>query len=46
MGLAIARTFGSRGFDVSLLARTPGKLDDLVARLAEEGSRPPPSPPT
>ncbi|NEB04291.1 SDR family NAD(P)-dependent oxidoreductase [Streptomyces sp. SID13726] len=37
MGLAIARTFGSRGFDVALLARTPEKLDDLVALLGKEG---------
>ncbi|MGW3725034.1 SDR family NAD(P)-dependent oxidoreductase [Streptomyces sp. NPDC000851] len=37
MGLAIARTFGSRGFDVALLARTPERLDDLVARLGKEG---------
>ncbi|MGW0819588.1 SDR family NAD(P)-dependent oxidoreductase [Streptomyces viridiviolaceus] len=37
MGLAIARTFGSRGFDVALLARSPQKLDDLVARLGTEG---------
>ncbi|MDT0346224.1 SDR family NAD(P)-dependent oxidoreductase [Streptomyces litchfieldiae] len=37
MGLAIARTFGARGFDVALLARTPRKLDDLVARLGQEG---------
>ncbi|MER7689800.1 SDR family NAD(P)-dependent oxidoreductase [Streptomyces sp. NPDC097610] len=37
MGLAIARTFGTRGFDVALLARTPQKLDDLVAQLGQEG---------
>ncbi|MEU5274804.1 SDR family NAD(P)-dependent oxidoreductase [Streptomyces asoensis] len=37
MGLAIARTFGARGFDVALLARTPEKLDDLVALLGKEG---------
>ncbi|WP_409474103.1 SDR family NAD(P)-dependent oxidoreductase [Streptomyces sp. HC307] len=37
MGLAIARTFGARGFDVALLARTPKKLDDLVDQLASEG---------
>ncbi|MGW1229585.1 SDR family NAD(P)-dependent oxidoreductase [Streptomyces sp. NPDC001515] len=37
MGLAIARTFGSRGFDVALVARDRGKLDDLVGRLAAEG---------
>ncbi|MGW3690432.1 SDR family NAD(P)-dependent oxidoreductase [Streptomyces sp. NPDC005125] len=37
MGLAIARTFGARGFNVALLARTPKKLDDLVAQLETEG---------
>ncbi|MGV9288181.1 SDR family NAD(P)-dependent oxidoreductase [Streptomyces sp. NPDC003719] len=37
MGLAIARTFGSRGFDVALIARDRDKLDDLVARLDAEG---------
>ncbi|GAA3820941.1 SDR family oxidoreductase [Streptomyces phyllanthi] len=37
MGLAIARRFGSEGFDVALLARSRDKLDDLVAQLADEG---------
>ncbi|QYN34030.1 SDR family NAD(P)-dependent oxidoreductase [Pseudonocardia sp. DSM 110487] len=37
MGLAIARTFGSHGFDVALIARNRTKLDDLVARLAADG---------
>ncbi|MER5185638.1 SDR family NAD(P)-dependent oxidoreductase [Streptomyces sp. NPDC002896] len=37
MGLAIARTFGSRGFDVALIARTKHKLDTLVEQLAAEG---------
>ncbi|MFI8252393.1 SDR family NAD(P)-dependent oxidoreductase [Streptomyces filamentosus] len=37
MGLAIARVFGSHGFDVALLARNRDKLDDLVGRLAAEG---------
>ncbi|WP_018636382.1 SDR family NAD(P)-dependent oxidoreductase [Parafrankia elaeagni] len=37
MGLAIARTFGARGFDVALIARTPAKLETLVAQLGEEG---------
>lgn len=37
MGLAIARTFGSHGFDVALIARTPDKLDVLVEQLGEEG---------
>lgn len=33
MGLAIARTFGARGFDVALIARDRVKLDALVAEL-------------
>ncbi|TDD87161.1 SDR family NAD(P)-dependent oxidoreductase [Actinomadura darangshiensis] len=37
MGLAIARTFGSRGFDVALIARTKEKLETLVDRLGREG---------
>ncbi|WNI28242.1 SDR family NAD(P)-dependent oxidoreductase [Streptomyces sp. ITFR-6] len=37
MGLAIARTFGSRGFDVALIARTKGKLDALTDQLRQEG---------
>ncbi|MEU1194528.1 SDR family NAD(P)-dependent oxidoreductase [Streptomyces sp. NPDC005859] len=37
MGLAIARTFGSRGFDVALISRTKEKLQTLVGRLAQEG---------
>lgn len=37
MGLAIARTFGSRGFDVALLARSQANLDIRVATLAAEG---------
>ncbi|MFJ2647682.1 SDR family NAD(P)-dependent oxidoreductase [Streptomyces sp. NPDC087420] len=37
MGLAIARTFGSRGFDVALIARGKGKLDALAERLGGEG---------
>ncbi|MBZ9643624.1 SDR family oxidoreductase [Streptomyces sp. PSKA30] len=37
MGLAIARTFGSRGFDVALIARTKEKLQTLVDRLGREG---------
>ncbi|MGW2651452.1 SDR family NAD(P)-dependent oxidoreductase [Streptomyces sp. NPDC001393] len=36
MGLAIARTFGSRGFDVALIARTKEKLETLVAELGQE----------
>ncbi|MDX2604256.1 SDR family NAD(P)-dependent oxidoreductase [Streptomyces caniscabiei] len=37
MGLAIARTFGSRGFDVALISRTKEKLQTLVGRLGQEG---------
>ena len=37
MGLAIARTFGSRGFDVALIARNPAKLDGLVTELTADG---------
>ncbi|GAA5210769.1 SDR family oxidoreductase [Streptomyces thinghirensis] len=37
MGLAIARTFGGRGFDVALVARTKEKLQTLVDQLAHEG---------
>ncbi|MFI8794046.1 SDR family NAD(P)-dependent oxidoreductase [Streptomyces sp. NPDC055105] len=37
MGLAIARTFGSRGFDVALIARNRDKLNDLAGRLDAEG---------
>ena len=37
MGLAIARTFGSRGFDVALIARTKEKLDTLVDQLGQDG---------
>ncbi|MFD7864184.1 SDR family NAD(P)-dependent oxidoreductase [Streptomyces sp. NPDC057682] len=37
MGLAIARAFGSRGFDVALVARNRATLDALVGRLGAEG---------
>jgi NAD(P)-dependent dehydrogenase (short-subunit alcohol dehydrogenase family) len=37
MGLAIARTFGSRGFDVALIARTKEKLETLVDQLGQDG---------
>jgi NADP-dependent 3-hydroxy acid dehydrogenase YdfG len=37
MGLAIARTFGSKGFDVALIARNRANLDDLVAQLGADG---------
>lgn len=37
LGLAIARTFGSQGFDVALISRNPDKLDALVGKLTAEG---------
>ncbi|WP_330262796.1 SDR family NAD(P)-dependent oxidoreductase [Streptomyces griseorubiginosus] len=37
LGLAIARTFGSQGYDVALIARNRGNLDALVAKLTGEG---------
>jgi NADP-dependent 3-hydroxy acid dehydrogenase YdfG len=37
LGLAIARTFGTQGFDVALIARNRTKLDDLVGKLAADG---------
>ncbi|KKD03147.1 SDR family NAD(P)-dependent oxidoreductase [Streptomyces sp. WM6386] len=36
MGLAIARTFGSRGFDVALISRTKEMLQTLVDQLGQE----------
>ncbi|MEV0222449.1 SDR family NAD(P)-dependent oxidoreductase [Streptomyces sp. NPDC050704] len=37
LGLAIARTFGTRGFDVALISRNRDKLDGLVDTLTAEG---------
>ena len=37
MGLSIARTFGSRGFDVALLSRSQDNLDAHGAALAADG---------
>ncbi|QMV12176.1 SDR family NAD(P)-dependent oxidoreductase [Streptomyces lincolnensis] len=37
LGLAIARTFGSQGFDVALISRNRDKLDGLVTTLTAEG---------
>jgi NAD(P)-dependent dehydrogenase (short-subunit alcohol dehydrogenase family) len=37
LGLAIARTFGSRGFEVALISRSREKLESLVAQLAQDG---------
>lgn len=37
MGLAIARTFGSHGFDVALLSRNQANLDTHASALAADG---------
>ncbi|MFD7608122.1 SDR family NAD(P)-dependent oxidoreductase [Streptomyces mirabilis] len=37
LGLAIARTFGSQGFNVALISRNREKLDGFVDTLAAEG---------
>ncbi|KAA6462095.1 SDR family NAD(P)-dependent oxidoreductase [Acidobacteria bacterium AB60] len=37
MGLAIARIFGGRGFQVALLSRTPAKQEALITALGREG---------
>ncbi|MFJ9623818.1 SDR family NAD(P)-dependent oxidoreductase [Streptomyces sp. NPDC101181] len=37
LGLSIAKVFGGHGFDVALVSRSKGKLDTLVAELAESG---------
>ncbi|WP_340685249.1 SDR family NAD(P)-dependent oxidoreductase [Amycolatopsis coloradensis] len=37
LGMGVARTFGSRGFRVGLIARTKDRLDSLVSELAEGG---------
>ncbi|WP_410611152.1 SDR family NAD(P)-dependent oxidoreductase [Amycolatopsis sp. lyj-109] len=37
LGLAVARTFGSRGFDVALISRNRAKLDELAGLLKAEG---------
>jgi NAD(P)-dependent dehydrogenase (short-subunit alcohol dehydrogenase family) len=37
MGLAIARVFGAKGFQVALLARNPDNLDKLVGELSAAG---------
>lgn len=37
LGLAIARAFGSNGYDVALIARDRAKLDSLVGQLASDG---------
>lgn len=37
LGVSVARRFGREGFRVALVARRKDRLDELVARLAEEG---------
>ena len=37
LGLAIARTFGSQGYDIALISRNRTKLNDLVDTLTTEG---------
>jgi short-subunit dehydrogenase len=37
LGLAVARRFGREGFRVALVARNPGRLDELAGTLASEG---------
>ncbi|SFH21904.1 SDR family NAD(P)-dependent oxidoreductase [Streptomyces mirabilis] len=37
LGLAVARIFGSHGFDVALISRNREKLDGLVGTLTAEG---------
>lgn len=37
LGLAIARTFGSQGYDVALISRNREKLDGLVEQLTSDG---------
>ncbi|MFD7047954.1 SDR family NAD(P)-dependent oxidoreductase [Streptomyces mirabilis] len=37
LGLSIARTFGSQGYDVALISRNRTKLDALVGTLTAEG---------
>lgn len=39
LGLAIARTFGSKGFTVALLSRSGSKLSALLDTLANDGIR-------
>ncbi|WP_046506795.1 SDR family NAD(P)-dependent oxidoreductase [Streptomyces odonnellii] len=37
LGLAIARTYGTHGYDVALIARNRAKLEGLAGELAAEG---------
>ncbi|UGQ11293.1 SDR family NAD(P)-dependent oxidoreductase [Yinghuangia sp. ASG 101] len=38
LGRAIARTYGSHGYDVALIARNRARLEDLAGELAAEGT--------
>ena len=37
LGLSLGKTFGGHGFDVALIARSPGRLSELTGKLAAEG---------
>lgn len=37
LGTSIARVFGKNGFQVALVSRTQGKLDEIAATLSDEG---------
>jgi NADP-dependent 3-hydroxy acid dehydrogenase YdfG len=37
LGIAIARTFGSHGYDVALISRNREKLDGLISALESDG---------
>jgi short-subunit dehydrogenase len=38
LGLAIARAFGARGYDVALISRSRARLDGLIDQLASDGT--------
>ncbi len=46
LGLSLGKIFGGHGFDVALIARSAGRLDELTGKLAAEGSPRPAFPPT
>jgi NAD(P)-dependent dehydrogenase (short-subunit alcohol dehydrogenase family) len=37
LGLSLGKLFGAHGFDVALIARSPGRLGELTGELAAEG---------
>src|SRR5579859_8034023 len=37
LGLSLGKVFGGHGFDVALIARSAGRLDELTGKLAAEG---------